>query len=55
MPTVLDTAGVRIPEEVQGMSLLPLTRNESEEWPEETFIQFWDGFMSPGRAVLTRR
>lgn len=55
MPSVLDTAGVEIPPEVQGRSLLPLTRNETTDWPEEAYIQFGDGFMSPGRAIRTSR
>jgi arylsulfatase A-like enzyme len=55
MPTLLDTAGVRIPEDVQGRSLVPLSRNDSENWPAETYIQFGDSWLPPGRAIRTSR
>jgi arylsulfatase A-like enzyme len=55
MPTILDAAGVSIPEEVQGRSLVPLVRHQAEEWPEETYSQFGDGFLSPGRVIRTSR
>lgn len=55
MPTLLDSAGIDIPESVEGRSLLPLTRNETEGWPEETFVQTGDNFMSPGRVIRTNR
>jgi arylsulfatase A-like enzyme len=32
MPTLLDCAGLPIPEQVEGRSFLPLTRGESPEW-----------------------
>ncbi len=34
MPTLLDAAGVRIPETVSGRSLLPLMRGSAREWRE---------------------
>jgi arylsulfatase A-like enzyme len=55
MPTLLDCAGVEIPENVQGRSLLPLTGTPPADWPEETFIQFGDGFLPPGRCLRTPR
>jgi arylsulfatase A-like enzyme len=55
MPTLLDLAGVPVPPAVQGRSLLPLARNETAGWPEDTLIQFGDGFMPPGRALRTNR
>lgn len=55
MPTILDLAGVKIPEDVQGRSLVPLTGTGTEDWPEETYIQFGDSFMPPGRAIRTSR
>ncbi|WFB34588.1 sulfatase-like hydrolase/transferase [Kiritimatiellota bacterium B12222] len=55
MPSLLDTAGIEIPEAVQGRSLLPLTRNETQGWPDATFIQFGDMGMPPGRALRTSR
>ncbi len=55
MPSLLDTVGIKIPDAVQGRSLLPLTRNQREDWPEGCLIQFGDSWMSPGRAVRTQR
>ncbi|QYY36879.1 sulfatase-like hydrolase/transferase [Ruficoccus sp. ZRK36] len=55
MPSLLASAGIEIPAEVQGRSLLPLTRNETAHWPEESLIQFGDIGMSPGRALRTNR
>lgn len=55
MPSLLDSAGIAIPDEVEGRSLLPLTRNETANWPQETFIQYGDGNMPPGRAIRTNR
>ncbi len=55
MPSLLDTAGIEIPKEIHGRSLLPLTRNENKDWPEARLIQFGDNGMCPGRAVRTQR
>ncbi|WP_309387412.1 sulfatase-like hydrolase/transferase [Cerasicoccus frondis] len=55
MPSLLDSANIAIPESVEGRSLLPLTRNETAGWPEETFIQFGDGGMPIGRVIRTNR
>ncbi|MBC2602674.1 sulfatase-like hydrolase/transferase [Puniceicoccus vermicola] len=55
MPTLLDSAGVQIPGDVQGRSLLPLSRNATKGWPEESFIQFGDNSLPPGRAIRTNR
>lgn len=55
MPTLLETAGVPIPDAVQGRSLVPLTRGETAGWPTETFIQFGDFNMPPGRALRSNR
>ncbi len=55
MPTLLECAGVGIPAEVQGRSLLPLCRNENINWPESALIQFGDGGLAPGRALRTHR
>lgn len=55
MPSLLDTAGIEIPDGLHGRSLLPLTRNETEGWPDDTLIEFGDNTMSPGRAVRTNR
>ncbi|GAB4346281.1 MAG: hypothetical protein Kow0099_27370 [Candidatus Abyssubacteria bacterium] len=52
-PTLLDAAGLPIPEQMQGRSLLPLLRGESEGWPEEVFIQISESEV--GRAIRTYR
>jgi arylsulfatase A-like enzyme len=52
-PTLLDAAGLPVPEAMQGRSLLPLTRGQAEGWPEEVFIQISESQV--GRAVRTHR
>ena len=53
LPTLLDAAGLPIPEHVRGRSILPLLRGERDGWPEEVFIQVSE--MQVGRAVRTQR
>lgn len=55
MPTLLDSAGIDIPEEVQGRSLRALLNGGTDDWPEDTYIQFGDSWMSPGRALRSNR
>ena len=52
-PTLLDAAGIEVPETMQGRSVLPLLRGESEGWPEEVFVQISEAQV--GRAVRTHR
>jgi arylsulfatase A-like enzyme len=52
-PTLLDAAGLPVPDEMQGRSILPLTRGQTEGWPEEVFVQVSESQV--GRAVRTRR
>lgn len=52
-PTLLDGAGLSVPEEMSGRSLLPLTRGETSGWPEEVFVQISE--TQVGRAVRTKR
>ena len=52
-PTLLDAAGIPIPEQMEGRSILPLTRGEREGWPEEVFVQISEAQV--GRAVRTQR
>ncbi len=52
-PTLLDAAGLPVPPEMQGRSLLPLARGQAEGWPEETFLQVSE--TQVGRAVRTGR
>lgn len=52
-PTLLDAAGLPVPKEMQGRSVLPLLRGDNEGWPEEVFVQISESEV--GRAVRTRR
>ncbi|MEZ4865275.1 MAG: sulfatase-like hydrolase/transferase [Caldilineaceae bacterium] len=52
-PTLLDAAGLPIPAQMQGRSILPLLRGESQDWPEEVFIQISEAQI--GRALRTDR
>ncbi len=52
-PTLLDAAGLPVPEAMQGRSILPLLRGERAGWPEEVFIQISESQV--GRAVRTGR
>lgn len=51
--TILDAAGLPVPEHFQGRSILPLLRREPVEWPEEVFVQISESQV--GRSVRTRR
>ncbi|NOZ27521.1 MAG: sulfatase-like hydrolase/transferase [Chloroflexi bacterium] len=52
-PTLLDAAGIAIPEHMQGRSILPLVRGEAVDWPREVFIQISESQV--GRAIRTHR
>jgi arylsulfatase A-like enzyme len=52
-PTLLDAAGIPVPEAMQGRSILPLTRGQTDGWPEEVFIQVSE--TQVGRSVRTQR
>jgi len=52
-PSLLEAAGLPVPEEMQGRSILPLLRGDEEGWPEEVFIQISESQV--GRAVRTQR
>jgi len=52
-PTLLDAAGIPVPERMQGRSILPLLRGSSEGWPEEVFVQISEAQV--GRCVRTHR
>ncbi|MEX2607080.1 MAG: hypothetical protein WD708_07010 [Kiritimatiellia bacterium] len=55
LPSLLDSADIDIPVSLQGHSLLPLARNEPGDRPEESLIQFGDGWLPSGRALRTPR
>lgn len=53
-PTLLDAAGIDVPENLPGRSILDLIeRRPSEQWPDDVFIQVSES--QTGRAVRTRR
>ncbi|NBB83649.1 MAG: sulfatase-like hydrolase/transferase [Alphaproteobacteria bacterium] len=52
-PTLLDAAGIDVPDAMQGRSILPLLRGGDADWPEEAFIQISESHT--GRAVRTGR
>ncbi|WNQ09570.1 sulfatase-like hydrolase/transferase [Paenibacillus aurantius] len=52
-PTLLDAAGIPVPSDMQGRSVLPLVRREPVEWPEEVLVQISESQV--GRAIRTGR
>ncbi len=52
-PTLLDAAGLPVPPQMQGRSIMPLIRREQVQWPDEVFVQISESQV--GRAVRTRR
>lgn len=52
-PTLLDAAGIPVPEHMDGRSIMPLIRQEHVQWPEEVFVQISESQV--GRAVRTKR
>ena len=52
-PTLLDAAGLKVPAEMEGRSILPLLRGDAGGWPEEVFFQISESQV--GRGVRTRR
>lgn len=51
--TLLDAAGIAVPEVMQGRSILPLLRREKTAWPEEVFVQISESQVA--RAIRTQR
>ncbi|CAG7648007.1 Ulvan-active sulfatase [Paenibacillus solanacearum] len=52
-PTLLDAAGIPVPEHMQGSSIMPLLRGERDDWPDDVFIQISESQV--GRAIRTAR
>ena len=52
-PTLLEAAGLPVPSEMQGQSILPLVRHEPVEWRDELLIQISE--VQVGRAIRTKR
>ena len=62
-PTIMDLAGVEIPEHVKGASLLPLTRGEADSWRDAWFYQHYayggnpdaDVYIPQSEGIRTKR
>lgn len=52
-PTLLDAAGLDIPETMVGKSLLPLVNRETVNWQDDIFIQISESHV--GRSIRTKR
>ncbi len=52
-PTLLDAAGIDVPDEMQGRSIMPLVRRQECDWPDEAFVQISEAQL--GRAIRTER
>lgn len=52
-PTLLDAAGLPIPDQMRGHSLLPLIKNRDVEWDDDVFIQVSESQV--GRCIRTTR
>ncbi len=52
-PTLLEAAGLPVPETMQGRSFLRLNRGDARDWPEDAFIQISEAQV--GRALRTGR
>lgn len=52
-PTLLDAAGIPVPPEMEGRSILPLIKQQAIDWPEEVFVQISES--QTGRAIRTHR
>ena len=52
-PTLLDAAGLDVPEQMQGRSVVPLVSRQSSDWPQDALIQISE--TQVGRAVRTQR
>ncbi len=52
-PTLLDAAGIEVPDDMQGHSLMPLLRGEESDWRDDVFIQISESQV--GRALRTAR
>ena len=52
-PTLLDAAGLAVPPQMEGHSIMPLLRRQPVDWPADVFVQISESQV--GRAVRTRR
>ncbi len=51
--TLLDAAGIDVPSEMEGRSILPLVQRTSKEWRDDMFVQISEA--QTGRALRTHR
>jgi arylsulfatase A-like enzyme len=51
--TLLDAAGIDVPDEMEGRSILPLVQRTSKEWRDDMFVQMSEA--QTGRAIRTHR
>jgi arylsulfatase A-like enzyme len=52
-PTLLDAAGISIPDVMQGSSILPIINKQETSWAEEVFVQISE--TNNARAIRTER
>lgn len=52
-PTLLDAAGLPVPDCMQGRSILPLIQGQNTDWPEEVFAQISESVVA--RTIRTQR
>ncbi len=52
-PTILDLAGVKIPEYMKGRSILNILYDKNEDWPQQIFVQISEAQV--GRAIRTSK
>lgn len=52
-PTLLDAAGIDVPELMPGRSIMPLLCGKTTDWPEEVFVQISESCV--GRAIRSKR
>ena len=52
-PTLLDACNIPVPDNMQGRSILPLTRERVSNWPEEVYVEIFETSLS--RCVRTQR
>ncbi|WP_269522733.1 sulfatase-like hydrolase/transferase [Coraliomargarita parva] len=52
--TILEAAGIQIPDTMQGASILPAIRREANELHTEAYVEY-DNLVGTGRAIRTKR
>ena len=52
-PTLLDCAGIAIPQQYQGRSMIPLVKGEAKDWPRSIYAQISEA--QTARTVRTSR